>query len=159
MKTLLILASIILLANCTQYYSCSKIIGTIDYVCIPEENLFIDSEGGDINIALEIGSMTEIVHAGKICNSSCGLILSLAEKRTACSKSSFGFHRGEKEIGTDKMIEVFESDPRIDSDFTKSAILNTPNEEMFEIDSDEALQIGLIDEVVNCNLKFEREES
>lgn len=139
------------LSSCDLFLKeCSEIYGKIEKECIPTENLNLDSRGGDIDAAIKIANRTTFTHVESYCASACVLIASRGDIRSACHDAVFGLHRGELNIGTDRMETFYEEDERINSRWVNYHMTNTPNDSIFKLSAYTARVVGLIDEVVEC---------
>ena len=154
MKTILLIAIITLLSGCYHEFEiCSEFHGRIDETteCIPDTNFTITSGGGRINTAIKMANMTTYTHVERYCASSCVLISSRGDERSACHDVRYGFHQATGPYGTSQVILFFLEDDRVDHAAVTAMVTSTPNDDVYYIDAYMAQSFGLVDEVVDCS--------
>lgn len=132
-----------------------KILMGSDKCDMSKEEITLNSAGGYVEPAIKISNKvklfgTDTVVNGK-CESACVLISASGENRSICRGSTLGLHAATTRKATLKTIEFYKEDSRINGDFIESAILNTPNDSMIILLDWRAVEVGLADNVIQCN--------
>jgi len=118
-------------------------------------DLTVNSGGGNIddaiNMANYISEAGGTVTVKSQCSSACVLLLAAASNRRMCFGGHIGLHQGNRKAATEKMVDYMAQDERINLWMVGYIISLTPHDDIYRVSAYEAMQYGLIDEIVNCN--------
>ena len=111
---------------------------------------------------MDIADLTKDTQTVYQCNSACMLIMSRGKNRVACSYANFKAHgsyntnsKQPSPEGNQRMLDFYKEDPRVNWEFLESIFTNYPLPTTFyKLNATEAKEIGLVDEIINCNPVF-----
>lgn len=169
MKYILVLSLLVFLSSCQDFIKatpdCSsfqggnlfgEIMRNADECAYNLDTLVLKSTGGLVVPAIKISNQVKLNDTNTIiygyCNSSCGMIAASGNVRKMCKGSTLGFHKGNIQSATDKVLSFYKDIDGVNYEAVKDLVLSRENNDMREIGAYEAKQLGLIDEIILCRM-------